>query len=170
MLELLLKNMKRLLLFVVLMSVLSNCRKTNKVDTPPILDQEQRVVVDKDSIINMDWSDIKLNELHEGATPLQTKISDVDGILARYGNENSRTYKVTFMSNNNLNKNQIRLFRKNLEDSFEIQFDTNSVRKNHFYKYKDNLYFSYIEDSLDIDHYAFSFSMTDKELQNSNIE
>ena len=131
--------------------------------------QKYGIGLSKDELKEMKWEDIKLNGAYEGDNPIKTTIDDVNGVLALYLNENKKTYKVTFMSSEKVNKNQLILFKKNLEDTFLIHFDTNKVKKNHFYKYKDELYFSYIEDSIGIDHYAFSFSMTDKELLNVDL-
>ena len=95
--------MKRLLLFAVLMMFFTNCGKSNK-KLDPSLDREHGVDMPKDTVKEMKWEDIKLHGAYEGDNPVKAKIDDVNGVLALYLTKNKKTYKVTFMSSEKVNK------------------------------------------------------------------
>jgi hypothetical protein len=107
----------------------------------------------------------ELSKIYQGDTTLFTTVADVDGVISIDMLKDKRVYKIAFMSNKVLSELEIASFKKSIENNYNINLEENTVYKNHFYKYSDNIYYSYIENQIEKNSYSISFSITDKNLQ-----
>jgi hypothetical protein len=125
----------------------------------------QSIEKEKDTIRQVIVKGIELGEIYEGETPIFTTLADIEGVIAISLLDDKRVYKMAFLSNRKISAYDVASFKMNVENKYNIKFSENSVYKNHFYNYSNNLYYSYIESYIDTDHYSISFSITDQELQ-----
>jgi hypothetical protein len=127
--------------------------------------KEPTLTLSSDSIITVSLKGAELSKIYQGDTTLFTTVADVDGVISIDMLKDKRVYKIAFMSNKVLSELEIASFKKSIENNYNINLEENTVYKNHFYKYSDNIYYSYIENQIEKNSYSISFSITDKNLQ-----
>lgn len=155
--------MKNIILIIALLVSLSACK-----DSPKKKELIHDFKNQPSSINEINLNDIELGQFYNGQTTIKASVYNVKGVFAISLLPDNRAYKKAFMSNKKISKDIVLNFKTNLEINFNIELDRNSVKKDHYYKYVNNLYYSYIEDSISQDHFAISFSITDRELQKLN--
>ena len=155
--------MKNIIPVIGLLIVLLGCVDSRKKKEAP------KSYKDKDKpLVELNLSEIELSRSYHGETTISGSVSNVKGVLVISLLPDNRAFKKAFMSNEKISKNDVEYFKVNVENKFNIKLDTNAIKKYHYYKYANNLYYSFIADSITQDHYAISFSVTDRELQKSN--
>ena len=155
--------MKNILPLIGLLIILLSCGDSRKKKEIP------KIHKDKDKqMVELNLSEIELSKSYHGKTTITGSVSNVKGVLVISLLPDNRAFKMAFMSNKKISKNDLEYFKVNLENNFNIKLDTNAIKKYHYYKYANNLYYSFIADSIAQDHYAISFSITDRILQKSN--
>jgi predicted DNA-binding ArsR family transcriptional regulator len=155
--------MKNIIPVIGLLIVLWGCVDSRKKKEAPksYLDKEK-------PLTELNLTEIELSKSYSGETTVHGSVSNVKGVLVISLSDDSKVYKLAFMSNGKISKNAVKYFKVNVEKDFNIRLDTNAIKKDHYYKYANNLYYSFIADSIAQDHYAISFSITDRELQKAN--
>lgn len=154
--------MKNIIPFIGVLIILFGCADSRKKkEVPQILINKEKPMAE------LNLSEIELSKSYHGETTITGSVSNVKGVLVISLLPDNRAFKIAFMSNEKISKNIVNIFKVNVENDFNIKLDTNSIKKYHYYKYANNLYYSFIADSIAEDHYAISFSITDRELQKS---
>lgn len=161
--------MKRIVSILSLCLLLLCCSKTKQMEPliPSVSTEQSETnsnIFVRDSTATISLKGIELGQVYNGETTLFTSVGDKEGVISVSLLEDKRVFKIAFMSNKVLSTYDIASFRKNIENNYHIQLKENAVYKNHFYNYSENLYFSYIENSIENDSYSISFSITDKNL------
>lgn len=156
--------MKNIFILIGLVIFLVNCsdKKEHKEIKENLQESVEKV---KDTMHQIVLKGVELGKIYEGETPIFTTLADIEGVIAISLLDDNRVYKMAFLSNKKISAFDVASFKMNVENKYNIKFSENSVYKNHFYNYSNNLYYSYIESYIDSDHYSISFSITDQELQ-----
>jgi len=153
--------MKNRIIIIVLAVLFVNCSKKKEEIKQT---EEPSISISKDSTNQISLKGVTIGQIYNGETTLFTTVADIEGVISISLLDDNRAYKIAFMSNKETSSHEVANFKKNVENNYNILLKENTVYKDHFYNYIDNLYYSYIENQIEKDIYSISFSVTDKEL------